>query len=655
MAIGVELKAHLRDLLVESLSFVQENDESAWHRFFSSRLDHLGYIHVYGLPRIPRVQEPVEIVSYLRQAIFAAFGTAGSQKYKDVRVFATESLSNEVHDNFSLERATESLAAHDSNQPILELAKAILEARPKGPRLPLVSLPRIDLNNPCNWPSLLHEIAHIEAGSHENIWQRFCSRVPETIRDVLVCGIGEFSNIETGQARLTESKRWLLECWCDAFAITHSGPAAFFAQLHAFAFSVPPYIGQQVVKGSGYPPAWFRLKILLALSQARLDATHVSTQNLVSSALEEEKQAIFSALSFSETFDIKLAGVLAVMKEFFRTEFPRERSRHAAISTKSLESLLDDLSHGLPIPSLADEGTQTQRAASPAEIMLAGWIHRCTNGRKAVLSLLKVNPDFARDAVVDEIIATIQRADETLKRSLQMSEWFKILDEEAPKRSSIETDQDACATFQHPGVLSDQDLACSLAARELRIIPLIDGHFQVRGTVIDLRLGHNFEVFPVAAPKIFDPMRNRAEDEAQSIEVDVDFGSGIEIGPGQFILAHTLEYIKLPPNVAGQIEGRSSFARIGLQIHMTANLVEAGFDGCLTLEIVNNGPSSIKLYPGMRIAQLRFFRLTTEPLFPYGKFADNKYRGRLAHNKTKQFSDWETNAIRVALQRFGMN
>jgi dCTP deaminase len=141
---------------------------------------------------------------------------------------------------------------------------------------------------------------------------------------------------------------------------------------------------------------------------------------------------------------------------------------------------------------------------------------------------------------------------------------------------------------------------------------------------------------------------------SDSVEVDIDFGQGMDIGPGQFMLAHTLEYIKLPTNVAAQVEGRSSFARIGLQVHMTANLVEAGFDGCLTLEILNSGPSSIRLYPGMRIAQLRFFRLASEPQYPYGHSGENKYRGRLSHNKTRQFSDWETKAIDDAKLRFSI-
>lgn len=138
------------------------------------------------------------------------------------------------------------------------------------------------------------------------------------------------------------------------------------------------------------------------------------------------------------------------------------------------------------------------------------------------------------------------------------------------------------------------------------------------------------------------PSRRNAVD---SMEVDYDSLEGLEIAPGQFVLGHTLEYLKLPPNIAAAVNGRSSFARLGIQVHMTAPFIEAGFDGCLTLEIANSGHSTVKLYPGMRIAQLRFYRCTSVPSVSYGDRPEVKYRGRLRHNKTEQFNDWEIEAF----------
>ncbi|HKI19287.1 MAG TPA: hypothetical protein VKA15_15480, partial [Isosphaeraceae bacterium] len=79
-----------------------------------------------------------------------------------------------------------------------------------------------------------------------------------------------------------------------------------------------------------------------------------------------------------------------------------------------------------------------------------------------------------------------------------------------------------------------------------------------------------------------------------------------------FILAQTREWVELPiehPDnsetcLAARIDGKSSRARVGLLIHFTAPTVHPGFEGNLTLEMINLGPTSIILPPGMPIAQL---------------------------------------------------
>ncbi|MCK5563895.1 MAG: dCTP deaminase [Planctomycetes bacterium] len=78
---------------------------------------------------------------------------------------------------------------------------------------------------------------------------------------------------------------------------------------------------------------------------------------------------------------------------------------------------------------------------------------------------------------------------------------------------------------------------------------------------------------------------------------------------GKFILARTIEKIALPisgepPYLAARIEGKSSRARCGLLVHFTAPTVHPGFEGTLTLEIINLGPAAFMLVPGMYIAQL---------------------------------------------------
>ncbi len=79
--------------------------------------------------------------------------------------------------------------------------------------------------------------------------------------------------------------------------------------------------------------------------------------------------------------------------------------------------------------------------------------------------------------------------------------------------------------------------------------------------------------------------------------------------PGQFVLAYTKERVKLPNYLSGRIEGRSSFARLGISIHQTAPTVHATFEGQLRLEILNNGPYECRLSPDLRICQLVLERL----------------------------------------------
>ena len=89
---------------------------------------------------------------------------------------------------------------------------------------------------------------------------------------------------------------------------------------------------------------------------------------------------------------------------------------------------------------------------------------------------------------------------------------------------------------------------------------------------------------------------------------------GYPLARSKFVLARTREYIALPIEhvsnsdqnrcLAARIEGRSSVARCGLLVHFTAPTIHPGFDGTLTLEIINLGPAKFILRPGMPIAQL---------------------------------------------------
>ena len=77
-----------------------------------------------------------------------------------------------------------------------------------------------------------------------------------------------------------------------------------------------------------------------------------------------------------------------------------------------------------------------------------------------------------------------------------------------------------------------------------------------------------------------------------------------EMPRGRLLIGQTLEFITLPDHLAARIEGKSSLARVGLSVHVTAPTVKAGFEGRLVLEMNNIGPFPIVLRQGMPIAQL---------------------------------------------------
>jgi dCTP deaminase len=82
--------------------------------------------------------------------------------------------------------------------------------------------------------------------------------------------------------------------------------------------------------------------------------------------------------------------------------------------------------------------------------------------------------------------------------------------------------------------------------------------------------------------------------------------SSVILAPGDFVLAHTMEYISMPKDVSGWVKDKSTNARCGLAVQNT--VLEPGWKGQITLEITNHGPVPIQLLAGAGIAQVQFMR-----------------------------------------------
>jgi dCTP deaminase len=144
---------------------------------------------------------------------------------------------------------------------------------------------------------------------------------------------------------------------------------------------------------------------------------------------------------------------------------------------------------------------------------------------------------------------------------------------------------------------------------------------------VNLRLDSQLSVPAKGKPMTFDLRSGGVSKFLSDIYVrhTIDEDGGYTLQPNRFILGQTLEQITLPirpdrPCYAARIEGRSSFARIGLLVHFTAPTIHAGFRGNIALEMINLAGYPITLYPGMEVCQLIVEPLDSSPFLNPSEF-----------------------------------
>ncbi|MFM7389722.1 MAG: dCTP deaminase [Vampirovibrionales bacterium] len=189
--------------------------------------------------------------------------------------------------------------------------------------------------------------------------------------------------------------------------------------------------------------------------------------------------------------------------------------------------------------------------------------------------------------------------------------------------------------------------------KRIVITPLIKPEEQIGPTSVDLRLGTDFQVMRRAQTASIDPLQHPEAVAPQMKElwqwVTVPVGQPFILHPGEFALAHTLEHVTLPLDLSARLEGRSTWGRLGLQIHATAGFVDPGFSGSLTFELSNVSMVPLPLYPGVRISQLCFYENDSTNL-PYTRKQFSKYSGKPTAHTSAFFLDPEYARMREALQ-----
>lgn len=173
-------------------------------------------------------------------------------------------------------------------------------------------------------------------------------------------------------------------------------------------------------------------------------------------------------------------------------------------------------------------------------------------------------------------------------------------------------------------LLSDRDIRKEIDANRVGLDPYDPS--MVQPSSIDVRLDRYFRLFDNHRYPVIDPAKDQPE---LTRLVDVPSDEPFVLHPGEFALGSTYESVSLPDDVAARLEGKSSLGRLGLLTHSTAGFIDPGFSGHVTLELSNVATLPIMLWPGMKIGQMCFFRLSSPAEHPYGSAEyGSRYQGQ---------------------------
>ena len=163
-------------------------------------------------------------------------------------------------------------------------------------------------------------------------------------------------------------------------------------------------------------------------------------------------------------------------------------------------------------------------------------------------------------------------------------------------------------------IFTDREIQLAISKRQIVIEPepALDAY---SSTSLDLRLAGTVTVFRTnintgAVKTEIDPIPGfKVEPTVKELSDEQTIGpEGFLLVPRKLVLGWTLERVELPTQarLAARVEGKSSLARLGLGVHITAPTIHSGFNNPIRLEMVNHGEVPIRLRTGMKICQLVF-------------------------------------------------
>lgn len=191
--------------------------------------------------------------------------------------------------------------------------------------------------------------------------------------------------------------------------------------------------------------------------------------------------------------------------------------------------------------------------------------------------------------------------------------------------------------------LCDKDIYQYIQDGKIKIDPTPD-YDQISGVTVDVRLSNKFRVFQEHAAPYIDlsgekESVQKALDSVMSDEITIADEDSFYLHPGELAIAVTHESITLPDDIVGWLDGRSSLARLGLMVHVTAHRIDPGWSGQIVLEFYNSGKLPLALKPKMKIGAISFELLSNPAEKPYNAREDAKYKGQIGATASRISSD----------------
>jgi dCTP deaminase len=180
--------------------------------------------------------------------------------------------------------------------------------------------------------------------------------------------------------------------------------------------------------------------------------------------------------------------------------------------------------------------------------------------------------------------------------------------------------------------LSDGDIEAALDSGHIKLTPQPDSKV-ISGISVDLRLANHFRVFSNNSVPFLDlsgerEQLNKEIDQVMGKEIIIEGDDAFFIHPGELVLGSTLESVEIPDDLVGWLDGRSSLARLGLMVHVTAGRIDPGWKGQVVLEFYNLGKMPLALKPEMIICALSFETLSSPAKRPYLSRENAKYKNQ---------------------------